>query len=333
VLHRFHWLGLKLSSSMLRSSRTVEFFRAATGMPLCRTTLSVSCIEWPRCILQQQAFELAAVSRTTPTPPGGAIRQRRQNGDLQGYVAEDGRKVFAHAGKREQLSPEQQRQRSQKALAYGSKLLTAVGTDHGHDAAASEDKIRAYQDSRAAGGTVAPCVRIAHRFHGERRLSKTARSGRVYGTGDEHVRIGAAKFVADGSASERTMRMNTPYVGKPTDYAFSAWTRSKPTRPSKTLTARLEVAIHANGDVAIDMVLNAYEQVLKEWPRPGRRHRIGALHIGQSEFACPYQGDWLNPHAILDVRVLPRREVARLWRREACNGCLRTSPFWTRAFG
>jgi hypothetical protein len=35
-----------------------------------------------------------------------------------------------------------------------------------------------------------------------------------------------------------------------------------------------QVGIHANGDVAIDQVLNAYERVLKLWPHPDRRHRI-----------------------------------------------------------
>ena len=35
-----------------------------------------------------------------------------------------------------------------------------------------------------------------------------------------------------------------------------------------------QVGIHANGDVAIDMVLQAYERVLKQWPHPDRRHRI-----------------------------------------------------------
>jgi predicted amidohydrolase YtcJ len=37
---------------------------------------------------------------------------------------------------------------------------------------------------------------------------------------------------------------------------------------------RWQVGIHANGDVTIDMVLQAYERVLKEWPHPDRRHRI-----------------------------------------------------------
>jgi predicted amidohydrolase YtcJ len=35
-----------------------------------------------------------------------------------------------------------------------------------------------------------------------------------------------------------------------------------------------QIGIHANGDVAIDMVLRAYERVLARWPRPDRRHRI-----------------------------------------------------------
>jgi hypothetical protein len=34
------------------------------------------------------------------------------------------------------------------------------------------------------------------------------------------------------------------------------------------------VGIHANGDVTIAMVLNAYERVQREWPRPDVRHRI-----------------------------------------------------------
>ena len=35
-----------------------------------------------------------------------------------------------------------------------------------------------------------------------------------------------------------------------------------------------QIGIHANGDVAIDMVLNAYERVQKMWPRLDPRHRI-----------------------------------------------------------
>ena len=38
--------------------------------------------------------------------------------------------------------------------------------------------------------------------------------------GDEVFRIGAVKHTADGSASERTMRMSEPYEGRPDDYGL-----------------------------------------------------------------------------------------------------------------
>ena len=44
-------------------------------------------------------------------------------------------------------------------------------------------------------------------------------AGIYTGFGDEWLRIGGVKFVADGSASERTMRMSTPYVGDRTTTA------------------------------------------------------------------------------------------------------------------
>ena len=38
--------------------------------------------------------------------------------------------------------------------------------------------------------------------------------------------------------------------------------------------ARWQVGVHANGDVAIDMVLKAYELALRQYPRKDPRHRL-----------------------------------------------------------
>ena len=49
------------------------------------------------------------------------------------------------------------------------------------------------------------------------RRVQPAKAANIYtGFGDEWIRVGGVKFIADGSASERTMRMSTPYVGTPT---------------------------------------------------------------------------------------------------------------------
>jgi len=102
------------------------------------------------------------------------------------------------------------------------------------------------------------------------------RNAGVYtGLGNEWVRIGGVKYGADGSASERTMRMSTPFVGKPNDYGILTMDQKEIHEVVEDAHRNnWQVGIHANGDVTIDMVLNAYERVLKEWPHPDRRHRI-----------------------------------------------------------
>ena len=95
------------------------------------------------------------------------------------------------------------------------------------------------------------------------------------GFGDEWVRIGGVKYGADGSASERTMRMSTPFADKPDDYGILTMTQEEIHEVVEDAHRNnWQVGIHANGDVTIDMVLNAYERVLKQWPHPDRRHRI-----------------------------------------------------------
>jgi hypothetical protein len=99
-------------------------------------------------------------------------------------------------------------------------------------------------------------------------------AGVYTGFGDEWIRVGGVKFAADGSASERTMRMSTPYVGT-NDHGILTMTQAEIFEAVEDAHRHdFQVGIHANGDVAIDMVLKAYEHVLAKWPAPDRRHRI-----------------------------------------------------------
>jgi hypothetical protein len=216
-----------------------------------------------------KAFELAGITKDTPDPDDGRFF-RDETGELQGQVAERARNVFARVGKREQFTPAEQQKRDQAGMAHISQLLTATGLTTVHDAGADSNRIRAYQNAYAAG-------QLRHRAYLMiRGPYEQLRNAGVYtGLGNEWVRIGGVKYGADGSASERTMRMSTPFVGKPNDYGIL-------TMDQKEIHDVVEdahrnnwqVGIHANGDVTIDMVLNAYERVLKEWPHPDRRHRI-----------------------------------------------------------
>ncbi len=275
-----HWIrGFKFDDTKLKDGRplTRQDLDAAAPDHLVGVGHRGGHTTW----YNSKAFAVAGITRDTPDPSDGRFF-RDANGDLEGEVAENARNRIESAGPQETYTPEQMRERSRASMAYASKLLTQAGLTSVHDAFADSDKIRAYQDAFASGelrhrATIMPSGvpdmgRIAK---GGSPFESMKQAGVYTGLGNEHLRIGAVKFVADGSASERTMRMSTPYVGKPDDFGIL-------TMDQKQIHEAVEdahrhgwqVGIHANGDVTIDMVLNAYERVAKLWPRADQRHRI-----------------------------------------------------------
>lgn len=217
-----------------------------------------------------RALELAGITRDTPDPDHGRFF-RDENGDLTGRVAERARAVFANVGTRESFTPEEQRERARNGMRHISELLTASGLTTVHDAGADRDRILAYEDARANGELR---HRVCFLVRGERTYEGFKAAGIYYGFGDEWLRVGGVKYAADGSASERTMRMSTPYVGT-NDYGILTMTQQEIDEAVEDAHRHdLRPAIHANGDVTIDMVLQAYEKVLAKHPRPDRRFRI-----------------------------------------------------------
>jgi predicted amidohydrolase YtcJ len=217
-----------------------------------------------------RALSLAGITRDTPDPPDG--RFFRDNGELTGRVAENARDVFDHVGKTESFTPDEQRDRARKGMAHMSKLFNAAGLTSVHNAMAVPEQILAYEDCRRSG-------ELTHRaylmVHNATPAYAGLRAANIYsGFGDEWIRVGGVKFVADGSASERTMRMSTPFVGT-TDYGILTMTQDQLHEAVDEAHAHnFQVGVHANGDVTIDMVLKAYERALAKWPDPNRRHRI-----------------------------------------------------------
>jgi predicted amidohydrolase YtcJ len=246
--------------------------------PLTRKDLDEATTEHPVSVAHRgghtnfyntKAFELAGITKDTPDPADG--RFFRDKGELNGRVAENARNVFNRVGKREAFTPEQQRDRARKGMAHMSKLFNAAGLTSVHNAGTSQDQILAYEDCRKNGELTHRAymmIRSPQAFNG-------LKAANIYtGFGDEWIRVGGVKFVADGSASERTMRMSTPYVGT-NDYGILTMTQDQLYEAiDDAHSHNFQVGVHANGDVTIDMVLKAYERALLKWPDPNRRHRI-----------------------------------------------------------
>ena len=94
---------------------------------------------------------------------------------------------------------------------------------------------------------------------------------------DPVFKAGSIKLVADGVVESNTAAMLEPYVNKPATSGEPRFDQATLDRLVKDLDARgWQVLIHAIGDRAIRMALDAFERTAAAGPAParGRRHRI-----------------------------------------------------------
>ena len=259
-------------------------------------------------VVNSKAFELAGVTMDTPDPEGG--RFFRENGEFTGKVAEHARDAFRGVG----TWPVIDRAARAKAVGVRSREMAAAGLTSTTDAWAGRDSFVAYQDARAAGDLH---FRVSYMPSGTGSIYKAFKdAGITSGFGDEWLRVGAVKFGADGSASERTMRMSTPFEGTD-DYGILTMNQEEIDAAVDDAVAHgFRIGIHANGDVTIDMVLNAYERVLKNHDGPNPRLRIEHCSLVNPCTTQTHQGSWRDPDTFLYLRALPRQQVGRLRRRE-----------------
>jgi len=213
------------------------------------------------------ALALAGVTSETPDPDDGRF-YRDSNGVLTGLIAEQARNVF-----RGMIPSGSTREQRRDGVTLISELMTKAGLTSVHQTGGGRNDMIAFQDARAEGGMR---FRMYLFPSGQSSLfDDLVNAGVRTGFGDEVFRIGAVKFSADGSASERTMRMSTPYVGRPEDYGILTMSQQEIHEAVENAHRNdFQIGIHANGDVTIDMVLNAYERVQSLWPRADARHRI-----------------------------------------------------------
>jgi predicted amidohydrolase YtcJ len=214
-----------------------------------------------------KALEMAKVTRETKDMPGGTY-DRDETGDLTGRVTDQARGVFNGVGTRPTFTPAQREQRERDGVAHISKEFARYGLTSVHHEGGD---LAAIQDVRARGDLK---HRVSYEVAG-RTLDSMIASGIKTGFGDEWIKFGAtSEHTVDGSFSERTMAMSIPYAGTTykgnitdTQSELDAWIE-------RVHRAGIQVNCHANGDVAIDMYLTAFERAQKVAPRADARPKI-----------------------------------------------------------
>lgn len=216
-----------------------------------------------------KAFQMAGVSKATPNVAGGTY-DRGSDGELTGRVTDRANGAFERVGKRVSYSPEESMKRDREGLAFISRQFVRYGlTGVCHEGG----NLRALEQVRANG-------ELLHRVSYEARgpeLEAMVSGGMATGLGDEWIRLGATyEHIADGSFSERTMAISVPYPGVTPPYKGNVTENQAQLNEwvERVHRAGIQVNCHANGDVAIDHVLTAYERALRLAPQPDARPRI-----------------------------------------------------------
>lgn len=245
-----------------------------TPRPLSRADLDAAVPDRPVVVrhrgghtifVNSQALKAAGIDESTPNPPGG--QYDRAEGRLTGRVAD---LATDPIDKLTTYKPTRDDYREGAALI--SRMFNKRGVTSACDALGFPDTLQGYQDARDAG---ALSMRVyCHVWH--EALPRLMEAGLHTGFGDERLRLGAVKLMADGSISERSAWLKDPYLDMPGDYhGLQVQKRQELVEfARKAHAGGWQIGVHANGDLAIDEVVGVFEQLQKEHPRRDPRFRL-----------------------------------------------------------
>ena len=217
-------------------------------------------------VANSRALALAGVTAATPDPPGGTY-DRDEHGEPTGVLREAALEFVRTAigqPTEDQLAAAIQRG-GQAFLASGVTSTVEAGIDEPRELAA-------YQRLRQAGDLP---VRTYLMMMLDQMLEPMLQLGLRTGFGDEMLRIGPAKLFSDGSLGGRTARMRRPFQGEADNVGL--WMMPPADLKAKVLRAHragFQVGIHAIGDAAVELVIEAYEEAQRADSSPDPRHRI-----------------------------------------------------------
>ena len=238
-------------------------------------------------VANSKALALAGVTKDTVEPPGGVIRKDPETLEPDGVLEEMPAQalVFRH------LPPLTMELRLEAmALAARDYLKTGVAScsDAGvaFPGVGSPAEIVAYQ--RGTNQGLIP-IRMTMMVGAEFLLGADGKSPSfVTGFGDDHLKIGPAKIIVDGSIQGYTGWLAKPYhVPFKGDSSYRGYPVTAPEKLNRLVLeahkAGCQIAAHGNGDAAIDAILDAYQLAQKESPRPDARHRIEHCQMARED--------------------------------------------------
>lgn len=218
------------------------------------------------CVVNSFALRQAGIGRGTPDPFGGHI-DVDADGEPTGLLQEKAQELlgvpFLPTDKAE----------LRRYLDVAGQAYLAAGVTSGHEAGIfSPAEFGVYQDAWADGALALRTYMMIR----NPMIDALEGVGFHTGFGDDMLRVGSIKIISDGSLIGRTAAVSSPFChGDTEDLGLAMFTQAElDDLVWRGHSAGWQMAIHAIGDRAIEMCLDAYAAALGRLPRPDHRHRI-----------------------------------------------------------
>ena len=259
------------------------------------------------------ALAARGVTDDTADPPGGHLG-RDERGRLTGYAFDAAQQLvvppgvdIGHHGPG--FHDDAPLEEVVGDIDRACRAYLAAGVTSICDAQVTRREMAAYREARRRGllGVRVTAMPISSQ---QDAFAELGLAGRI---GDDRLAIGPMKFYADGALTGGTACFSVPY-GRDGEFSGSLYWSSEVAFSAAIGRAHADgwqVGVHAQGDRAIDRVLDAFEAALRSFPRDDARHRIehcggprpdqlrrmaslGVLAVGQPRYIHDAGDDWLR---------------------------------------
>jgi predicted amidohydrolase YtcJ len=259
------------AGAWVRGSR-YDHVKTSGGRPIGRDLLDHVAGDHPALVVQvaghwavanSAALAAAGIDEESVPPPGGEYG-RDAAGHLNGVVYERAMdrvlEVIPVTGIDDRL----------RGLAMAFERFHAAGLTSVGDTLVDANGLELFQEADRRGqlSMRVNMLLVHERFEHLRRL------GLRTGIGSSRLRIAGVKAFVDGAIAGRTCLLEEPFEGSD-DHGMQ--TTSTPELHALVLDVHRSgsrLGVHANGDRAIALLLDAFEAAQREAPRPDARHRI-----------------------------------------------------------
>ena len=277
-------------------------------------------------IANTKAMDIAGITTKSKDPDGGEIL-RKPGGEPTGVFIDHAMGLVSRHIPN--ATPEQRRE----ALYQAAENCLSVGLTGIHDAGVSPGIIEQYKRLIDEG-------RLGLRIYamlgnpGRDDVRDYLRENMIENYGNHFLKVNSIKLFMDGALGSRGAAMFEPYSDRSGYSGLLTLTYERALAVSRNaLEVGCQVCTHAIGDKGNRLILDAYEQALKEHPNPDHRFRVEHAQVVAPEDFPRFADLGVLPsmqptHATSDMywagdRVGPERvKGAYAWQRFLEKGCI-----------